>query len=908
LPTLLERKLTNTIIDNYQEHVVKDGLVSLQEHKGYGIREGTTLAEHFANGAFTIHTLKNAVGLCDTETRLLMTAFSIHDLNKLSENPKASLGKLADDEEFVKENIFKLGIDKFFKEWEEFYNDIISLIRAHSGHFHISGDQLIPAKDKTKLGYDRIKELSHIMKAVDIIDLSKEFGERRKKEEFLHHINSAAKTQFRWISHKLAEHRGVLSNIIHNQAVEVLKSHKAIPLLVYSEGTWYLLPISVDLPPIEKLLEEISEKVDGKLAKVRIEDLSKVITLTKDGIKIDESVIGLLPAEEILKEVERLIYKRNFKIQDEMEKTKEKVAKKDIKLDKHLQDSDLRLFTNQDDMIKGEFIRATYMLMNSHFSKELINWFGVNDTWEVIYKFLGIKGDVYEIFDRLYQRPFVVGANVSLDVERLKEKLTELWQEILAKASSGKKSEESALKPYVEKAVALDVEQPLSRANFENFLVSYINQNHKQDCYGAFEGDTNSWMSPQVPSGILVQQFSNRLPAGASIEPKRYVSDITREQFFIEKMVFRSGSEKAVYLHFMPERFLPYAQLNMLKTELTGLVQVEDALLGLDDRAIVESKEKIFFRNKSFGIAIPKYSEVIANIISIPVFVKADTTVERAVTALEYGARLGLEFGLKVLVSESSIPPLNTTSFLFMDNANWQVQLFLGGKQLSKEKVGDLLESFNSLRKIDGQIKDDLRNSYLYDLITAIAESPLQIFMVIDRTLEKKLRKSKAKTPEWLAVSICSRIKEDVEKLISRRNLMDKDKLASDYIKQLARIGWEGKIKGETLVRNSLLHPVNEIFNNLRKESSVLDLEAKRASIAQKIFDYLSRISEYEVGKTKLAHVTNFANTFFEMFEKLYGNKLAKLLSEEKDIKAAYLFYLRNQINTSKEAKDDSKS
>lgn len=349
MPTLLERKLANTIIDNYQKYVVKSGLKLLQEHKQYGIREGTTLAEHFTNGGFTIYTLKNAVGLSDIETQLLMSAFSIHDLNKLSEYPNASLGKLADDENFVKENISKLGVDKFFKEWEEYYNDIIS-IRAHSGHFHIAGEQLIPAKDKTKLGYDRIRELSHIMKAVDIIDLSKEFSERKKKEEFLHHINSASKIQFRWINHKLTEHRGVLSNIIHNQVVEVLKNHEALPLLVYSEGTWYLLPNSVDFPPLEKLLEEVSQEVDTKLAKVRIEDSSKLVKQSPNaGIKVEKSLVGLLSAKDMIKLIQKEIYAKKPDIKKQLDRTKKETQKVKLDLEKYLKEKGLKNITTEED-------------------------------------------------------------------------------------------------------------------------------------------------------------------------------------------------------------------------------------------------------------------------------------------------------------------------------------------------------------------------------------------------------------------------------------------------------------------------------------------------------------------------------------------------------------------------------
>lgn len=130
---------------------------------------------------------------------------------------------------------------------------------------------------------------------------------------------------------------------------------------------------------------------------------------------------------------------------------------------------------------------------------------------------------------------------------------------------------------------------------------------------------------------------------------------------------------------------------------------------------------------------------------------------------------------------------------------------------------------------------------------------------------------------------------------------MDELKSSSEIIKKMASLAWEAKIKGKTFERNSLLQPINLIFDQIRKPSQVLDTETIKASTAQKIFDYLERISDFEIGKTKHQKVSDFTELFFtDLLNKVYKNRLPLLISDEKNLKAAYLFYLRNTMSKEK--------
>jgi CRISPR-associated protein Csc3 len=136
----------------------------------------------------------------------------------------------------------------------------------------------------------------------------------------------------------------------------------------------------------------------------------------------------------------------------------------------------------------------------------------------------------------------------------------------------------------------------------------------------------------------------------------------------------------------------------------------------------------------------------------------------------------------------------------------------------------------------------------------------------------------------------------------------------SEIIKAMAEIGWQTKIKGKTLVRSSLMMPINTIFDKLRRQQQILDFETLRAATISDVLNYLERTEnpKYRRSKEKWREtrekVEEFVNLFFyQILSGSYQNKLARLMRDEKDIKAAYLFYVRTQIKP-KEEKEETES
>jgi hypothetical protein len=136
--------------------------------------------------------------------------------------------------------------------------------------------------------------------------------------------------------------------------------------------------------------------------------------------------------------------------------------------------------------------------------------------------------------------------------------------------------------------------------------------------------------------------------------------------------------------------------------------------------------------------------------------------------------------------------------------------------------------------------------------------------------------------------------------------------IASTVIKKMAAVAWKAGIRGKTLKRSSLLIPINEIFDHLRRQQQLLDLNTLQAAIVTEIFTYLERIHDptkpqFKPGRTKRLKVEEFVDCFFvDLLQSIYGGKLSKLMPDEKIIKAAYLFYVRNEIPLKEETDEEN--
>jgi len=121
-------------------------------------------------------------------------------------------------------------------------------------------------------------------------------------------------------------------------------------------------------------------------------------------------------------------------------------------------------------------------------------------------------------------------------------------------------------------------------------------------------------------------------------------------------------------------------------------------------------------------------------------------------------------------------------------------------------------------------------------------------------------------------------------------------------LRTLATYAAQNSIRGTSLKRNSLLKPLDIIIQELDRcpaPDDLNELELIRAGTKELIFDHLERIAktDYKPGRTKRDKVNHYVDLFFdEVLFKAHHGKVNRLLSRERLIRSAYLFYVRDAL------------
>lgn len=121
-------------------------------------------------------------------------------------------------------------------------------------------------------------------------------------------------------------------------------------------------------------------------------------------------------------------------------------------------------------------------------------------------------------------------------------------------------------------------------------------------------------------------------------------------------------------------------------------------------------------------------------------------------------------------------------------------------------------------------------------------------------------------------------------------------------LRALATYAAQNNIRGTSFKRNSLLKPLDIIMEELDRCPAPDDsneLELIQAGTKELIFDHLERIAktDYKPGRTKRDKVNHYVDLFFnDVLKKAHHGKVNRLLSRERLIRSAYLFYVRDAL------------
>ena len=595
-----------------------------------GEKQGQSYYSHVMDLVTIAEKLRSPIRLDEAEMSCVLLALTIHDLNKVppyDKRPDGKEEKYADaaSAENIQSELERLEASTFFPEWREYLQDIVLL-----AHFHqeaatgttLTFDQRIVEQCKLRPG--RLKgPLKHLMKAADTSDNShsgdhRDPHETHIRDKLLQHINSAMpERQYRFFGHRLAELRGLFTNVMHNELVtyflERYGGNACIDLQYYAEGVNYLLDKEIVLEWTPDTIREVAARIESRLAAIQLEDLAQFIKARPAGIVVDEAAIASgATTEKIFNVILNTVQRKQYK--SEWREERNTFARNDLqealantKYSSNLKEKVLQLL-EQADMVpadekalkRGEFASAYRKFLEDHRTNELKVLRA--DAWNRTYRVFNLpesNDELYKLIDPYRRGYFIARDLADINLDEMEEAaladIAQLEEQAAQTSASGKANkpkvsqtqwmfdgfedradvqlENGYLTDYLK--VNLEVwdtgsslrdnsmlSRPLVATDFGENLRQYASKRQYEQCCNCGTAlKASEWMAVQVPSSIGVQSFSNRLEGGSLRDPKRNVCDVCRAQYILEKLAWRSHRDKqgaeqvTFYLHLFPYAF-----------------------------------------------------------------------------------------------------------------------------------------------------------------------------------------------------------------------------------------------------------------------------------------------------------------------------------------------------------------
>ena len=928
----------DNLFQTYVEEVANKKLRSYQEIIQYGAKAGESLYLHITNGIFVLERLRPILDLNDLEVQLLFSAFSVHDLNKLQEfqDEKRSFNYLANVKN-VGTVLTNLEMERFFPEWRDYLKDIEVLIRAHSRHYHTYDETLDLDYDPYSYNKDRLLNyLVRIIRAMDVIDLSKTLEERPKKVDFLRELNRILDVQYQFVYHKVSEQRGILTNLIHNEIVKYMEIEKdLLPLLYYPDGVAYLVDRNRDIHITADELTILGNRIVNNIELKTSVEFRKFIQSRSAGIKVDEKCLSLgLSFQQIWNEVRNIISERKYatnvddmnnrcqgRLQDHRDKLQgTKPSKKNpdpaaqIALIDEILAEGVHLLPPNDDAVRiGELVRTYYIFLNDHFSQT------IPDPWNYIYDLFELPSEIedaarrprYATFNARYDRGYIIGH----DLYKSDRSFDEIYELIVNDGTaimetSRPASEFEILADYVHKYVDFSFDADWGR-NFAQNLERYVRSNHVQcsTCGGEFE--TDEWMKPDVPPNIKVQYFSNRLKGGTSREPKRRVCSICRTQYMLDKICYNMvGSTATFFIHLYPISFFTDVFIGAFRAaqERFSNPDFPSVFLKTDDalRHYQENAQLVLPVNwtKINGNPLPKFSEALGNILTIPVNTPGKNHTEDVLYAIENALLYQRFLGCRAVLTDSSIPLFSGDEdefdHFFIDHIPLAFRGWLPDNNLDSDMTQQAFEQLLKLHRIRSKI-GSIDADDLVRLIRSLNYDALELYYVTHRMIKREQAGN-----EPLQFTTVRNTAQPIADVVAQKG----GESIMPHIKELARIAWEGRLKGDSLKDNSLAKPLDVAFDSLERWQLERETEEEaRAIMSKEVARAIERLDPRFFGATKLENISQFVKVLFDsVYKDVYQGNLFDLLENRKRIRSGYLYFITDMIPKRDREKEEQQS
>jgi CRISPR-associated protein Csc3 len=841
-------------------------------HHQYGVRTGTTLAEHLDSACQFILTVSHIAEVAEDKRPLLLAATAVHDLNKLDSQGR-NVKTLARDKDFLKEQLEKACVLRFVST-EDDLELVRKLIERHSGHNVSDGARFLPEDPN-------IERWAAMLTAADLFDLGIPDAQRFRKLEA--ELTVAFGRKCNLFKVRLSENKGYITALLMGACEEVLQKYGLHPIAIFPDSEIFE---GATLPNVD-LTKEIAVVWQSKIDQVFGNNIEKLVDPSIHGIEISHQAIGK-NTEEVLVTVLYLLEKKKAsyksdKIANDAAKWGNKAG--EVALQKATEQGLLPV-SNAEEFAISEGLKAAY---NSYKKARL----STKDAWDKIAYHTGISEQqriTLEAFEGLYGRPLFAAKAAVKGIEGIKEALQESFQ---LRNQSTQTSEEIEVSEEMISAVNRMVNLPFATQliGIDN-LSSYVEANPRQRCsLGSTSSEIDELISANMPPGTKVQAFSNRLPGGISAEPKRQADTIAALAYQLITVGANFPAVKKqdpLYLHFaLPKGSSP--ELLRIWRELLqqlSATNAEGGTVTVDEIKLYRDHQLEFKANKVVGAALPKRPEFVHTNVIIPL-VWGDAN---ASLALLKSLRLGLEISLSLDIGFPLTLSSNMEVDLFDDvygrveGIPSALQALLGNGQYQKREdaeiilerlrcLGELAISVASIQKAD---------DCLYDLART-CDRPIELYYVLLRWI---LREQDEPNLSVIWSRICNPLNTLLESLMPNEN-----SLLTKYLKEAAQIAAEANLKGSSFKRTSLTEPFTAFTSAVRSHKPYMDLEFMFAALAQKYHNRLDRIREYRVGATKHEQVKEYYEVLKKLYQEIYQGRPEKLLSDQRNLEAAYLFF-----------------
>jgi CRISPR-associated protein Csc3 len=719
-------------LQDFVKYVADKELLRYKDKIHTGGKEGESLWTHVMNLVMLVEQLCSLFQLNDTEHRCLLLALTIHDINKLDQYGKHADGSaysyaMAARPENIQDALERLQVESFFKDWGHYLEDIKYLADAHQDKLQL------PSQWRQKdhmLDEARLEgPLRYLMKVADVSDNAHsgsymDADEVKIRHKLQGHLNAALNSdhrpmRFRFIGYRLAELRGLFTNIIHNEMNTFLRElfgqERCIDLMHHPEGVDYALEQQCAFTWTPQLRHQVAKRVGKRFADLQADKLAQFIQVKPSGITVDTAAMQSgASIATIIQLIGTIVQHKRYRLDwcDE----RERLVRQDFEHyladatgDTMLQERVMQLLREHDlisrnpyQLMRGEFLMAYRNFLKDYREEQLKAV--QQDAWTRASRLFGLppeQDELYALVDP-YRRAYAMARKLPEPIEQMVEDALDDLAELETQTKSLRKDKQASraddktsgnedgsaepldmnatiayLDDYLERNLEVwddQAGQPVQAIAFVDALRRYTDpkRQYVQCCYCGSALRAEEWMSAQVPPNIGVQSFSNRLEAGSSRDPKRNVCPVCRTQFILEKLAWEShrdkqGSEQVTfYLHLFPYSYFTKPLLEAWWYSVQQLRDTDRQAIWLHtDEFYAHYRETGGSANLKYtssrlgGLGIPLFAEAISNTPVLPFIASGSNYGKQFLVALEVALMLAQWFDCRVLLSRLPTPLLN---------------------------------------------------------------------------------------------------------------------------------------------------------------------------------------------------------------------------------------------------------